>query len=95
MYNKQFAHANCGGQAHFANLLKHFPDRYQYHEQKEQELREYLGKDVTILREQVKNEKIPLTLAELRRRIESRPQQLDLFDWGGCGCFSSVEEVAA
>jgi hypothetical protein len=102
MYSKSFHHANCGGfcsrggQAHFANLLKHYPERYQHHEQQEQELREYLGKNVAILREQVKNEKIPLTLAELRRRIESRPQQLDLFDWGGCGCFAATgEEVAA
>lgn len=58
LYTLGFSHNNCGGfcvkagQAHFRNLLKTMPERYAYHEQKEQELREYLGKDVTILRQQ-------------------------------------------
>lgn len=35
----------------------------------------------------------PLTLRELR---ENTPQQVDLFDWGGCGCFlGDPEEEAA
>lgn len=30
---------------------------------------------------------VPLTLAALRERIERTPEQIDLFDLGGCGCF--------
>ncbi len=33
----------------------------------------------------------PLTLRELR---ENAALQVDLFDWGGCGCFSDSEELA-
>lgn len=100
LYKYHFAHANCGGfcvragQAHFANLLKHFPERYRHHEAKEQELRQFLGKEVAILREQHNREKQPLTLTKLRERIESRSYQLDLFDWGGCGCFTADVEVS-
>lgn len=93
LYSYHFLHSNCGGfcvragQAHFANLLKHFPERYHYHEQKEEDLREYLGKNVAILRSKIDGVDYPLTLRELRKRIEARPVPLDLLDWGGCGCF--------
>lgn len=40
-----------------------------------------LDKDVSILTQRGK----PLTLKALRELEES---QLDLFDWGGCGCFA-------
>lgn len=94
-YDLGFPHNNCGGgcvragQAQFALLLKVMPDRYAEWEQQEQELRSYLNKPVSILRDQRGGETKPLTLAELRQRIESAPQQLDLLDWGGCGCFVS------
>jgi hypothetical protein len=92
LYEMGFSHANCGGfcvrggQAHFKNLLDKMPERYAHHESKEQEMREYLGKDQSILTEVVAGEKRSLTLAELRRRAEES-NQIDLLDWGGCGCF--------
>ncbi len=97
MYGYGFPHANCGGgcvragQAQFALLLKVWPDRYAEWERQEQRLRDHLGKPVSILRDQRGGETKPLTLTELRQRIESAPQQLDILDWGGCGCF--VDEV--
>ncbi|WP_409276144.1 phosphoadenosine phosphosulfate reductase family protein [Neobacillus sp. SCS-31] len=93
LYEMGFSHNNCGGfcvragQAHFRNLLFSLPDRYRYHEYKEEELINYLQKDVSILKRQrnYKNEKI--TLKQLREEIESQSENIDLFDFGGCGCF--------
>ena len=80
------AFVSGGGQAHFRNLLRTMPDRYAHHEQQEQALRAHLGKDQAILSEAVKGEMRPLTLAALRERIEQQGQ-IDLYDWGACGCF--------
>jgi hypothetical protein len=92
LYERGFHHNNCGGfcikagQAQFAALLREFPERYAYHEGKEQELREYLGKDVSILKDRRGGEAKTLTMAALRERIQGGGQ-IDMFDWGGCGCF--------
>jgi hypothetical protein len=60
LYEMGFSHNNCGGfcvragQGHFINLLKQMPDRYKYHEAKEQEMRDYLdNQEVSILSKQV------------------------------------------
>jgi hypothetical protein len=93
LYSMGFSHNNCGGfcikagQGHFALLYKRMPERYAYHEQKEQEMREYLGRDISILSEERNGEKHTLTLQALRERIEKRPQQVDFTEIGGCGCF--------
>ena len=94
MYALGFQHANCGGGcvrsgiAHWVHTLKVFPNVYKIWERKEQEMRDKLGKDITILRKQRNSIKQPYTLKELREDIESdNSNQLDLFDWGGCGCF--------
>lgn len=92
LYDLGFPHNNCGGfcikagQAHFANLLRHLPDRYAYHERREQELSEHLGRKVTVLRDRRDGSTTPLSLREFRERIEHDVQP-DL-DWGGCGCFT-------
>lgn len=91
LYGFGFAHNNCGGfcvkagQAQFALLLKTLPERYLFHEEKEEEMRQFLGKDYSILTEQKNGIKYFLTLKELRNRIEQQ-QAFDIFDWGGCGC---------
>jgi hypothetical protein len=93
LYDMGFAHANCGGfcvragQGQFAQLLREMPDRYAWHEKKEQDMRDYLGKDVSILRDRRGGAKVPLTLRGLREQIETDESQIDLFDLGGCGCF--------
>jgi hypothetical protein len=96
LYDMGFSHNNCGGfcvrggQAHFINLLKTMPDRYKYHEQKEQEMINYLERDdVSILTRTRDGVKENLTLKKLREEYESQPQQIDMYDMGGCGCFVS------
>lgn len=93
LYGMGFPHNNCGGfcvkagQAHFARLLKMMPDRYRYHEAKEEEMRQRVG-DYSILRDRTGGKTKTLTLRTLRERIEAK-KSVDAFDWGGCGC--SVE----
>ena len=94
LYDLGFAHNNCGGfcikggQAQFENLLRKFPERYAYHEQREQELRDYLGKDVAILRDRRGGMTKPLTLRAFRERLEEAPSLFDSDEWGGCACFT-------
>lgn len=97
LYRMGFSHNNCGGfcvragQGHFINLLEKKPELYAYHEAKENEMREFLGKDVSILRRTRKGVKYPLTLELLRKEHESGSENIDMTDIGGCGCF--VDEV--
>ena len=89
LYSLGFHHNNCGGfciksgQAQFALLLRVMPERYKMHEENEERLRKLLGWRQTILRG--KGRKSPLSLKELRERIESQGD-FDTYDWGGCGC---------
>ena len=90
-YDLGFPHNNGGGffskagQAHFKLLLEVMPERFAYHERKEQELAAYLGKDVAILRDRRGGQTRPLTLKALRERVECGGA-IDEHDWGGCGC---------
>lgn len=100
LYAMGFPHNNCGGfcikagQAQFANLLEHFPDRYREHEAEELATMAHIGHPYTILRDRRGGQTRPLPLAELRRRIEGGGD-FDRDEWGGCGCFSGpVEETA-
>jgi hypothetical protein len=76
MYQLGFGHNNCGGACvkagihQWVHLFQTFPERYVWHEEQEQLTREYLGKDVSILRDRVGGHTRPLTLSELRHRIE-------------------------
>jgi len=87
-------HNNCGGfcvragQGEFARLFRQHPDRYAYHERREGEMRELLG-DVAILRDRGGGGTRPLPMAEFRERLVAGDDQLDLFDSGGCGCFTA------
>lgn len=95
-----FAHNNCSGmcvkagQAHYAHLLRTFPERYAFYEAKEEGFRAWIGRDVAMMKEAVGDEGRPLTLTKLRRRIQAG-SQIDLFDFGGCGCFIDDERDAA
>ena len=93
-YAQGYAHNNCGGgcvragQGQFAHLLRINPQRFAVWESKEQELRDHIGKDVSILRDRLGGVSQPITLAEFRKRNESGQLDLiDLADIGGCGCF--------
>lgn len=94
LYEMGFAHNNCGGfccragRAHFAHLLKVLPDRYAEHEQREQDMRDFLNRDVSVLRDRANGTTDPITLREFREQIEASglDRQSEL-EWGGCGCF--------
>lgn len=92
LYAEGFAHNNCGGfcvkagQAQFELLLRAKPDLYRYHEGREQEFREFVGKDVSILRDRRGGSVKPLTLRTFRERIEGDPTLFDADEWGACSC---------
>lgn len=96
LYRLGFAHNNCGGMCvkggvgQWVRLLEVFPERYARAERAEIKMRALLGKDVSILRDRTGGATKPLTLTALRRRVEEQPDQLDLFDEGGCGCFTEA-----
>lgn len=93
LYEMGFAHNNCGGfccragQGHFANLLAKMPERFAEHEEREQEFRNFIGKDVAMMKRVRGGVTYPLTMAELRKEIESKSVEIDMTDIGGCGCF--------
>lgn len=98
LYERGYSHNNCGGfcvragQGHFAHLLKDNPELYKYHEQKEQEMRDFLGKDVSILRRTRNGVRYNLTLKQLREELETdQTEKIDFEDIGGCGCFVDVD----
>lgn len=99
LYNLDFSHNNCGGfcvragQGHFVNLLNKLPDLYKYHEEKEQEMIDFLDRDVSILTRTRKGVKQNLTLRQLREEYKKEPKQIDMFDIGGCGCFVDDETI--
>ena len=104
LYELGFPHNNCGGFcvkagiSHFIHLRETMPERYDFHAGKEQELREFLDKDVAILKDRTQEamaendgKPVPLTLHELGRRLDEDPERYKkIGDWGGCGCFSGV-----
>lgn len=98
MYAQNFPHANCGGgcvragQGQFKLLYEIDPERYRYWEEKEQELRDYLDKDVSILRDRRGGGSKPLPLSVFRKRLEGEPELVDADEIGGCGCFVDVGE---
>lgn len=97
LYAMGFAHNNCGGfcvkagQGHFANLLKQMPERYKYHEDREQEFRNHFKKDISFLKKSVDGVNKPYTLRDLRLSIEAN-HHVDMFDLGGCGCFVDEQD---
>lgn len=89
-YTDGFPHDNCGGfcikmgQAQAALLYKIRPAVYAESERKEEEVRQHLGKDVSVLKDRRGGTTKPMTLAVFRERIETG--DYDKQEWGGCGC---------
>jgi hypothetical protein len=100
LYKMGFAHNNCGGfcvkagLGHFYNLLKTMPDRYKYHEDKQEELFAVLGKRVPFLRQTIGGNTKYLSLKEYRLQIEEADQYKEFYsdDIGGCGCFNEFND---
>jgi len=93
LYDYGLPHANCGGgcvkagQAHWSHIYNTLPTVFAQWEQEEARLQEILGRDVTMMKRRKNGETTPFSLADMRREKESQEKNLDLFDWGGCGCF--------
>lgn len=94
-----YAHANCGGGCvksgikQFRKLLELDPATYAEWEQGEAGMREFLDRDVAILRDRTGGKVRPLTLRELRERVEAQPAlAFDGEDWGSCNCFTPMDE---
>lgn len=77
------------GQSQWVMLLRTNPARYHYNERKELAFRKYIKKDVAILRDRRNGQTRPMTLFELRKRVE-RGDWVDRNEWGGCGCFTDI-----
>ena len=99
LYALGFEHNNCSalcvkaGQAHWARVYFTLPDRYAYAEAKEEEVRQHLGKDVSILKDRRGGQARPLTLKAFRERLQASPDDYDKREWGGCGCFASTVQL--
>ena len=94
LYTMGLEHNNCSGFCikagigHYVTVLQNMPERYAEFERKEQEIRDFIGKDVTVLRRTRNGVKTNITLADLRKEYEAgRLLQDELWDVGGCGCF--------
>jgi hypothetical protein len=94
LYEMGFMHNNCGGfcirsgQAQFRKLWLEKPDYYIECENAEQEVFETIGKEQPFLRVTEGGELKYLSLKTFREEyLVASDKQIDLFDWGGCGCF--------
>lgn len=92
LYEMGFPHNNCGGfcvktgQAQFKLLYEKMPERYMYHEKKQEELFSRIGNHGFI--RVTRNKKLNyLSLKEFREQFLEKDKQIDLFDFGGCDCF--------
>ncbi|HYM31850.1 MAG TPA: DNA methyltransferase, partial [Candidatus Cybelea sp.] len=100
LYQMGFPHNNCGGfcvkagQASFALLLEHMPDRYAKHEAKEEAFRNYIGKDVSIMRDRRGGVSKPLTMRAFRERHLADSSLVDRSELGGCTCMDEPSENA-
>lgn len=90
-------HNNCGGGCvkkgigGWAHRYRTFPERFAVDEQMEADARQQLGKDVSILTDRRGGERRPLTLRDLRARVDAG--ETFPMDTGGCGCFGGPVDV--
>lgn len=97
-----FPHANCGGGCvkagvgQFTRLYRLAPETFAEWERHEEEMRVHLDKDVSILRDRTYGVIRTLTLAELRRRIESESSLFDLLEadeGDACNCMGDYTDT--
>lgn len=98
LYRRGYEHNNCGGfcfkagQRQFAHLLRDNRCLYLWHEEREQEMRKLLGKDVSIMKDRTGGMTRPLTMMEFRLRLEKNPSLFDETDGGAaCDCMGATE----
>jgi hypothetical protein len=96
LYKMGFPHNNCGGfcvkagHAQFALLLRTMPDRYKWHEDWEARVRaDQVSRGIvpsSVLYHRRGGPRQRITLKEFREQMETQPELLDAYDFGGCGC---------
>lgn len=98
LYEWGFTHNNCGGFCvkagirQFSLLWARKPDFYRFNEDAEQRIRAFLCRDdISILTEDRAGKTYPLTLRDLRLRLEAasaseRQMMMNFGPAGGCGC---------
>lgn len=98
LYTMGMPHANCGGGCvkagitHFMRLYDRFPARFAEWEANEQGVIDHLEDlgcapgTASMLKDRRGGTTKPMTLRELRARIEAKDPTLPKYDWGGCGC---------
>lgn len=94
MYAAGYQHANCAGACFRAGhaawrlVLRDNPTLFWFHELMEQTFRRKWGRKQAVLKYRTKErDGEPMTLQTFRRYIEAEDYgQLDLLDYGGCGC---------
>lgn len=98
LYTLGFEHNNCGGgcvkagQAHWAHLWFTLPERFLMWEEKEEEFRQWIDKDIAILKDRRGGQSKPMTLRAFRERIQADDTDFEKDDWGGCGCFAPLSQ---
>lgn len=103
LYKIGMPHANCGGGCvkaglgHWRQLYRQWPERYKLWEQKEQQLYTDVPNAKPFLRKTENGIKRYLTLKELREEYldpeaADAKCRIDMYDFGGCGCFSDIPE---
>jgi len=97
MYSEGFPHNNCGGacvkagQAQWAHVLKHHPDRYAEMEAAEIEVSARRGRPCTVLKDRRGGTSKPLMLVDFRERVAAG--DFDKHEWGGCGCATDYDDT--
>lgn len=92
LYKLGFQHNNCGGGCvkaglgHFKHLYENLPEVYKQWEDNEQMMRDYLQRDITILRRTKNKVRYNITLKQLREEIETLTEE-ECSEIGGCSCF--------
>jgi len=102
LYDMGFAHNNCkgrcikGGQGHWLHLLKN--DYVSFQEMRDFEI---MMNGIINAKNNTKDVKYsflkkkgqPYLLKDLEYDFRNKPQQLDIWDFGGCGCFVEEESI--
>lgn len=94
LYELGFAHDNCGGfcvkagLGQFKLLFEKLPERYRYHEDKEQQAINNNPNLRPFLKKMIKGKTIYLTMKEYRVQFleKNKITEAEKLDFGGCGC---------
>lgn len=101
LYDLGFSHSNCGGGCvkagikQFTHMLNVLPEGYAEWERNEEEMRQFLGQNISILKDRRGGTTKPMTLKTLRERQKIDATEFADEEWGACGCFTDEGEDLA